>query len=284
MEILFNSYSKKETVAKKIALESIFVPEVSRYLNKINKDFKKVYIATGLLIFPEEYTASTIELLKKHYNRVAKVFERNLRDNISIETKQFEDEKEKELKKANDVINASLIIFILQQSKKRAKFLIETTIKEIREKLVKAKQELLEEKVIDPNNKQIATKTSKLLNKSFKGRTETIAITETEFMAESTKTIETNVLQDKKPFPTFTIPLVLSAFNKIGTKEWRAVLDSRTRFAHLEADGQIKKIDEPFEVGNELLMYPSDSSLGASAGNTINCRCGQNIIIKWSKK
>jgi len=283
MEILFNSYSKKETVEKKIALESIFAPEIARYLNKIKNDFKKVYTATGLLINPDEYIDSTTELLKKHYTRVAKVFDKNLRDNMT-ETKQFEEAKDKELKKVDKIISASLIIFILQQSKKRARFLIKTTTKEIREKLRDVKQILFKDNVINPTNKQIADETSKLLDKSFKGRKETIAISETEFMAESTKTIESNTLQDKQPFKGFTIPLVLSFFNKTGTKEWRAVLDSKTRPAHVVADGQVKKINEPFEVDNELLMYPSDSSLGASIENTINCRCGQDIKLKWSKK
>lgn len=35
--------------------------------------------------------------------------------------------------------------------------------------------------------------------------------------------------------------------------------------------------NEPFEVSGELLMFPGDISLGASAGNTINCRCAANF-------
>ena len=283
MEILFNSYSKKDTVAKKILLEAIFVPEISRYLNKIKIDFRKVYTATGLLINPEEYVDSTTELLKKHYTRVAKVFDKNLRDNMT-ETKQFNQDLKKELKRTDEVISASLIIFILQQSKKRARFLIETTIKNIRKRLGQAKVDLAKKGNFRPTNKQVADKTSKLLDKSFKGRTETIAITETEFMAESTKDIEANVLQDKKPFKGFTVPLVLSVFKKTGFKEWQTILDNKTREGHVRADGQKRKTGEPFEVSNELLMFPSDSSLGASIENTINCRCGQKIIIKWSKK
>lgn len=34
-------------------------------------------------------------------------------------------------------------------------------------------------------------------------------------------------------------------------------------------------VDEPFVVGGEELMYPGDDSLGASAGNIINCQCIQ---------
>lgn len=43
------------------------------------------------------------------------------------------------------------------------------------------------------------------------------------------------------------------------------------RLDHMAADGQIRKVDEPFNVGGESLMYPKDP--GGSPGNTINCGC-----------
>lgn len=56
-------------------------------------------------------------------------------------------------------------------------------------------------------------------------------------------------------------------------KRWRTILDGRERDAHNEADGLLVSIGEPFEVGGELLMYPLDTSLGATADNIANCRC-----------
>ena len=53
-----------------------------------------------------------------------------------------------------------------------------------------------------------------------------------------------------------------------------------TRPAHLDANRQEVPYDEPFEVGDEKLMYPGDISLGASAGNVINCRCTMVTFIK----
>lgn len=58
-------------------------------------------------------------------------------------------------------------------------------------------------------------------------------------------------------------------------KEWLATRDDRVRDAHLSADGQTANLDDPFKVGGETLMFPGDSSLGASAENTIQCRCAQ---------
>ncbi|MBU1067672.1 phage head morphogenesis protein [Patescibacteria group bacterium] len=43
------------------------------------------------------------------------------------------------------------------------------------------------------------------------------------------------------------------------------------RLDHMAADGQIRDVDEPFNVGGEQLMYPRDPA--GSPGNTINCGC-----------
>ena len=61
-------------------------------------------------------------------------------------------------------------------------------------------------------------------------------------------------------------------------KVWRAVGDNRTRPAHRMASGQVQDFDKPFIVGGEKMMYPADISLGASAKNTINCRCRMAVI------
>ncbi|MFD1423417.1 phage minor head protein [Laceyella tengchongensis] len=64
-------------------------------------------------------------------------------------------------------------------------------------------------------------------------------------------------------------------------KEWFAAHQpDRTRPWHLEADGQIKRLDEPFEVNGEKLMFPGDTSLGATADNIVNCRCGYFRILE----
>jgi HK97 family phage portal protein len=56
-------------------------------------------------------------------------------------------------------------------------------------------------------------------------------------------------------------------------KTWIATLDKRTRSPHAHAHNQVVKMDAPFEVMGQKLMWPGDSSLGASAENTIQCRC-----------
>jgi len=64
-------------------------------------------------------------------------------------------------------------------------------------------------------------------------------------------------------------------------KQWVTSQDTRVRnkdmgggrgiISHVAAHGQIRKIDEPFDVGGERLMYPRDER--GSPANTVNCRC-----------
>lgn len=56
-------------------------------------------------------------------------------------------------------------------------------------------------------------------------------------------------------------------------KKWIDVGDKRERKTHLEVGGIILPIDEPFSVGDSLLQFPKDTSLGASADEIVNCRC-----------
>lgn len=62
-------------------------------------------------------------------------------------------------------------------------------------------------------------------------------------------------------------------------KQWDATLDSRTRPAHAEADGQIVKWDEDFIVGGEKMKAPS---VGGSASNVCNCRCQLLKRPRWA--
>ena len=56
-------------------------------------------------------------------------------------------------------------------------------------------------------------------------------------------------------------------------REWRSVLDLRTRHEHRLLDGQKRGVDEPFEVDGIQMMYPGDLSSGAPGYMIYNCRC-----------
>lgn len=68
-----------------------------------------------------------------------------------------------------------------------------------------------------------------------------------------------------------------NAANSLGVrvrKQWVSREDANVRPAHAAANGQVREIEEPFQVGGEPMMYPGDPS--ASRRNTANCRCTVN--------
>lgn len=88
-----------------------------------------------------------------------------------------------------------------------------------------------------------------------------IVTTETEWSAERTKLREVQFLQNGPNE------------ENSGKKRWDIIGDDRMREHHLDSANQLVGVDSPFVVADELLMFPGDTDLGASAGNIINCRC-----------
>ena len=61
-------------------------------------------------------------------------------------------------------------------------------------------------------------------------------------------------------------------------KQWNSSLDGDTRPTHRKLDGQIKEVDEPFEVDGKKAMYPGDFG---DPAEDCNCRCGTLTRAKW---
>ena len=57
------------------------------------------------------------------------------------------------------------------------------------------------------------------------------------------------------------------------TKQWCISGLGNTRASHELMDGVIVDEDEPFVLPGGMLMYPHDTSMGASASEIINCAC-----------
>ena len=56
-------------------------------------------------------------------------------------------------------------------------------------------------------------------------------------------------------------------------KKWVDVRDRRERETHRKVGGTVKLIQEPFLVGDSLMMFARDESMGAEAKEIISCRC-----------
>lgn len=62
-------------------------------------------------------------------------------------------------------------------------------------------------------------------------------------------------------------------------KQWDAALDSKTRDTHRELDGQIRELDEPFEVAGMKAMMPGGFN---RPEEDINCRCALLQRARWA--
>jgi uncharacterized protein with gpF-like domain len=64
---------------------------------------------------------------------------------------------------------------------------------------------------------------------------------------------------------------VASDYGSNLVKRWAATNDPRTRSAHSIANGQIRQMEEDFEVDGQPMAHTGDPRGGAR--NNINCRC-----------
>lgn len=64
--------------------------------------------------------------------------------------------------------------------------------------------------------------------------------------------------------------------------EWVSTSDDRTRSSHADpsVNGQRVDLASPFQVNGSRLMFPGDASLGAKAGEIIQCRCAEVYHVR----
>lgn len=66
-------------------------------------------------------------------------------------------------------------------------------------------------------------------------------------------------------------------------RRWDATLDRRTRPDHAAMHGQeVEGLETPFVLPDgSRMVYPGSTELGASASQTVNCRCYSEMIVDW---
>jgi len=91
-------------------------------------------------------------------------------------------------------------------------------------------------------------------------------------IGEHTMSVASNEIMRVHSVTSYTRIKDLSEQHPNLGKGWRHIPAARVpRLAHIKADGQVVKPDEPFVVAGEDLMYPRDPK--GSAANTISCHC-----------
>ena len=61
-------------------------------------------------------------------------------------------------------------------------------------------------------------------------------------------------------------------------KQWDSTLDGATRRTHRKLDGQIREVDEPFEMDGKKAMFPGDFG---DPAEDCNCRCASLTRARW---
>lgn len=62
-------------------------------------------------------------------------------------------------------------------------------------------------------------------------------------------------------------------------KVWDSTLDGKTRPTHRKLDGQIREVDEPFEMDGMKAMFPGDFG---DPAEDCNCRCASMTKSRWA--
>lgn len=249
----------------KLTFEAQLMRKLKPMFRKLAKDFQTKYAALGLFpdltLFAEEMK----NVLQAHYGKVSKKFSQRVVSELG--KPENHDNVLGSIDRRTDTHHTN-------RAQQSAQVITNTTRKDMRLAIaaaVAAGAAL----GLSLNRSQVASRARIDLNRRTAGRTLTIAMTETQNPAEHAKQTEVEMLSWHDSFINGeSIRLARKQ------KKWVAILDTRTRHAHAEADNQVVNFAEPYTVGGQSLMYPGDQSLGASLDNVINCRCSSVIIIR----
>ncbi len=255
-------------LAAKMRLEVSMARDMRGFFKDIRRDFQAIYTAGGVNIMARDFRPDLVAILRKHYRRVARNFGSQFRRQID-KAFQIDFTKQNEGERADEAIRQ----LVNQRANQQADFILRTTQSEYDAALAAAVGAALVAGTLQDRAGTARAVTSSLVARQT-ARADAIATTEVNAIAERSKQIEVRVIMDSGA----TVDDVPLQNNMV--KIWNAVLDERTRINHALADGQIRELSDPFSVGGQFLMHPSDTSLGATVDNIINCRCSSQFLLR----
>jgi hypothetical protein len=260
MAIAFNKKDEQTISAEDLALKMKFEEPMQKDFNRLFKtiarDFESFYVSNGYILDLNVYNNDVVSILRNNYRKISKKFKQSIRSSF------------KQLERADAVIDNDINQYINTHSIAQAGFIINTTRKGLQEDLDKT---VIKNALdgIDISNEELAEETRKEFTERSLNRTEGIAVTETQNIAEFSKQTEQDTLIEEG---VILGGIVLR--DKLW-KIWITFLTEVTRKSHILAHRQRRRSNEPFNVQNQLLMFPGDTSLGATADNIMNCKCNK---------
>jgi hypothetical protein len=258
----------------KMKVERPFTRELKTYFNEQSKN-----VRSGNLI------DSISPVLDHHYRRI-------VREMTGIRLKQEEDDYG---------LEDRILLLLLGRATTQAITIDKTTNKLLNRAVEIARQELANDNILFPTQSTLNRISSQIFKSLNRGRVGGIATTETQMLVEKIRAITSEVARDMmedaiantdqaladraaKLSESLTYEEVADDIGEVPNSElfvairtvdktWVTVGDKRVRATHNAANFQTVPEGEPFVVGNSLLMFPGDTSLGAEISEIANCRC-----------
>jgi len=280
-----------ENLAIKLRLEKPLQAQLRRIFNGIAADFSAFYNTTGQIIDANAFNDEISGQLKQAYEaadiavsgRLTGFARENPDDSFSegllLLALLHRRSIAEQLAILDDLSRVAVREFI-NQSVARSTVQIATTTNNNLATAVQQVQQDAFEVGRQLNNFQVSRDATDNFKKRIPGRTSMIAATEVQHAVEGIQSIEAGIIIDGARDIVLLGQGSVQAF-----KQWLTREDARVRrtppdeFDHNAANGQQRRVEEPFIVSGQELQYPGDTRLGASAGNVIYCRCHAATVI-----
>ncbi len=252
----------RRDLAEKIRLERLLVDEMRVFNRRLVRQAVREQAQGSGALDATTLQPELTEILENHYDRVSSAFDSQITDDLPEDIEASPEE--------TAAIAAALAAFFTDRAPEQASIITGTNQRDILASMDQAIIINQEEAAAGRPQGRIDTAmvAGAILSRKLTGRVTGISALETQAAAETAKATEAQVL-------TFQPPSVTGGTLRETpvTKSWITVGDERVREAHMFADDQQQPLNKPFTVGGQLLRWPGDTSLGATAGNVINCRC-----------
>lgn len=255
-------------VKAKVKLEKPLFRKISKFFNKQSAQIKQK-LNSGEEFDAEDMAGELRGILTSHYKKVAKIFTPDAIEEINKALFDY-DPTIPRIKKNDKRLESVLLLFIINSVNESVVKMTATSNRLVSDGQLKADQKVKAGEIEESERNKEAV--APYDNKK-QGRSQTVAVTETQKAAEGTKFTIANAANDG------VISAAVVAGGSIGfavvqqIKEWFTMGDSKVRPWHSIANAQEQKAEDPFIVDNELLMYPGDTDFGASPRNICHCRC-----------
>ena len=234
----------------KLRLERKLASKMRKFLKRQANDFYRKWEDNRGLLDAFDSIEELSDILEDHYINTANKFSPYIVDQINT---AMRNNGEEPINKDDPGLLLALLLFMQSSVRESAVKISETSNKEISASMREFEGD--------------ATKARKKQRARALPRSETIAATETQKAAEGSKAATLEAGQD------IARAGAIAAIVFQSVKTWFTRQDGKVRPAHDAALFQEVRSEETFLVGGQELLYPGDTSFGASMWNIINCRC-----------